>query len=93
MKKTTQNSLSISDDAILNSVNIFKTDASNLRIVGLPQGKSNVILFNILGKQVMNVSFEAKGVNDISLPNLATGVYVVQLQTESGKLTKKIVLE
>jgi hypothetical protein len=62
-------------------------------LVGLQQGDIKIKLFNILGKQVLNSSFKTNGVKDISLPNLATGVYIVHLETEAGILNKKIVLE
>ena len=78
---------------ILNSVSIYKTSNLNLRISGLEKGNTVVSLFNMLGKQVMKTSFEASSTNDISLPKLATGVYLVKLQTENGKLNKKIILE
>ena len=42
---------------------------------------------------MFNSSFKTNGVKDISLPSLATGVYIVQLETEAGNLNKKIVLE
>ena len=47
----------------------------------------------MLGKQVMSSSFTTSGAQNISLPQLAKGVYIVQLTTETGKLNKKIVLE
>ena len=78
---------------ILNSVSIYKTSNSNLRISGLQNGKAKVSLFNLLGKQVMKTSIDASNTNNISLPKLATGVYIVKLQTEKGKLNKKIILE
>ena len=81
------------DDVTLENISIYKADNSTLRIVGLSQEKATVKLFNVLGKQVVNNSFVSNGVQDISLPNLATGVYIVQLETEAGKLNKKIVLE
>ncbi|WP_339882645.1 T9SS type A sorting domain-containing protein [Polaribacter vadi] len=81
------------EDVVLNSVSIYKSDKSTLKIAGLSQGKASISLFNVLGKNVMNSSFEVNGVKEISLPNLATGVYVVQLTTEEGKLNKKIILE
>lgn len=77
----------------LNDVSIYKTTNSTLRITGLKQGTSTVKLFNIVGKLMMNSSFSSNGVKDISLPKLATGVYIVQLTTEDGKLNKKIILE
>jgi hypothetical protein len=89
---TTSSALS-SDDVLLENISIYKTNNSNLRIVGLSQGKSNFKLFNILGKQIMNTSFISDGVKDITLPNLAKGVYIVQLENDSSKLNKRIILE
>ncbi|PQJ81349.1 T9SS type A sorting domain-containing protein [Polaribacter glomeratus] len=89
---TTQAALSVADLA-LQGVSIYKTDASTVRIAGLTDGKATVSLFSILGKKVMTSSFNAAEVKDISLPKLATGVYIVQLETVKGKLNKKIILE
>jgi hypothetical protein len=88
---TTQSVLNI-NDAALDNVSVFKVHNS-LRIVGLQQGKAAVKLFNVLGKQVLNTAFESNGTKDISLPSLAKGVYIVQLETVEGKLNKKIILE
>jgi hypothetical protein len=42
----------------------------------------------------MNLSFEVVNeVKEISLPNLATGIYIANVQTETGKISKKIILE
>jgi hypothetical protein len=81
------------DTVSLDNISIYNTNNSNLRIVGLSQGKASIKLFNILGKQVLNTTFTSNGVQNISLPNLATGIYIVQLETEAGKLNKKITLE
>ncbi|PQJ79711.1 lamin tail domain-containing protein [Polaribacter porphyrae] len=75
------------------NISIYKINSSTLRVTGLSEGKASLKLFNILGKQVLNTSFTSKGIKDIDLPNLATGVYIVQLETETGKLNKKITLE
>ncbi|WP_334055685.1 lamin tail domain-containing protein [Polaribacter sp. P097] len=77
----------------LNSIRIYQTSNSNLMIAGLPQGKSTFKLFNLLGKEILNNSFSSSGNKEIVLPNLASGIYIVQLETESGKLNKKITLE
>jgi hypothetical protein len=81
------------DSEFLNTISIYRSNATTLRIVGLSQGETSVKLFNLLGKQVMNSSFNTTGVKELTLPNVATGVYIVQLETEAGKLNKKIVLE
>ncbi|WP_299057305.1 T9SS type A sorting domain-containing protein [uncultured Polaribacter sp.] len=87
-----QSALSV-EDALLNSVSIYKSNATTLRVVGLSQGEASVKLFNVMGKQVMSSSFNAQGVKEIALPSLSTGVYIVQLETEAGTLNKKIILE
>jgi hypothetical protein len=88
---TNQSVLNI-NDVTLENVSVFKVNNS-LRIVGLQQGKASVKLFNILGRQVLNTSFESNGTKDISLPSLAKGVYIVHLETVEGALNKKIILE
>ncbi|WP_298779331.1 T9SS type A sorting domain-containing protein [uncultured Polaribacter sp.] len=85
--------LSIDDNVALDNISIYKSDASTLRIVSLQQGNTNLKIFNVLGKQVMNTTFNTNGVQDIPLPKVATGVYIVQLETNNGKLNKKIILE
>lgn len=89
----TKSSVLNTDNVLLENISIHKTYNSNLRIAGLQAGVASVKLFNILGEQMMTASFKTNGVQNISLPNLAAGIYVVQLETELGKLNKKIILE
>ena len=77
----------------LDNINIYTINSSALRIVCLTQEKINVKLFNLLGKQVLNSSFISKGVDTISLPKLKGGVYIVLLENEKGRLSKKIIIE
>ena len=77
----------------LENVSIYNADKSTLRIVGLSQGKSTIKMFNVLGKQVLNATFNSNGVSEINVSQLSTGVYIVQLENEAGSLNKKIVLE
>ena len=80
-------------DVALDNISIYSPAKSSLRIVGLSQGRANVKIYNILGKQVLNTSFVSNGVQDIALPKLTTGIYIVQLENENGTLNKKIILE
>ncbi|WP_299046182.1 T9SS type A sorting domain-containing protein [uncultured Polaribacter sp.] len=80
------------NDHFLNSVSLFMTDNTTIRVLGLQNEKTTFQLFTILGEQILSTSFKSKSVNDISLPSLSSGVYIVQLTTEFGKLNKKIVL-
>jgi hypothetical protein len=80
------------ESLVLDNVRIYKTNNSTLSINGLIQGKSELKLYNILGKQVLSSSFTLDGMKDISLPNLSTGIYIVRLETELGTISKKIIL-
>ena len=90
---TAQNTLNLNTNLILEKISIYKTDHTTLRIVGLSQGKTTIKLFNMLGKQILNSSFTTNGVQDISLPQLSTGIYLIQLESEKGTLNKKIILD
>ncbi|WP_157812225.1 Ig-like domain-containing protein [Polaribacter sp. ALD11] len=90
---TSSKSLSIENNLNLDNVSVYKTNNSNLRLTGLPLGNTNLTIYNILGKQVKQTSFNSNGVKDISLPQLSKGIYLVKLETENGKLNKKIILE
>jgi hypothetical protein len=89
---TARNVLS-TENVLLNSIHLYKTDAATLKITGLPQGKTGFYLYNILGKEMMTVLFQSNGNEEISLSKLASGIYFVKIQTEKGAITKKIILE
>jgi hypothetical protein len=80
-------------DSLLENVCIYKTNNNTLRITGLQSENVSIKVFNMLGKQMMTKAFKTNGVKDILLPRLASGMYLVQLQSEKGKLNKKIILE
>ncbi len=87
---TTQAALNILDNKTLSEVSVYKTDNSRLRVVGLPIGNATVRIYNILGQEIINNSFSSTGVKDISLPNLSSGIYIISIETETGKLVRKI---
>lgn len=80
-------------DIALSTVSIYKTNNTNLRIAGVHKGNVSLSMFSLLGKKIMTTSFNAKSVNDVKIPNLSTGIYIVQLKTDKGTMSKKIVME
>jgi hypothetical protein len=90
---TTSTSLSVNDLTTSNNLSIYNTNRENLRIAGVQNGTATIQLYNILGKEVLRTSFEGKGVNDITLPNLANGVYIIKLAIENGIINKKIIIQ
>ncbi|TMM28808.1 T9SS type A sorting domain-containing protein [Polaribacter aestuariivivens] len=89
---TTSNALNVNTFESQN-VQIYSSSKNTIEIAGLHNKKSNVTIFDLVGKKVFSHTFEAKGHNQINLPNLKVGVYVVNLQSEKGNISKKIVLK
>ena len=81
------------DDIALEGTSVYQLDKNSLRITGINSDNARIKIYSILGKQVLDYSFSSKGNSDITLPNLNTGVYIVQVATEKGKINKKIILE
>jgi hypothetical protein len=89
---TTSSVLNTDKVAINNNISIY-TSSKDLHIIGVQDGITKVSLYNILGKQILHTSFKGNGVNTIPLPNFNSGVYIVQLETETRIVNKKIILE
>jgi hypothetical protein len=89
---TTSNSLG-DEDLTLTDVVIYTPSKDILRILGLSSGPANVQMFDLMGKQVLNTSFNGQSVNDVKLPNLNTGVYLVTLVSDEGTVNKKLMIQ
>jgi hypothetical protein len=90
---TTESALSV-EGSVLENVSVYTTNNRNLRITGIQNGNTLVKLYNILGQQILEATFEANGLNDISLPSsLRKGVYIVQVKNDKAATTKKIAID
>ncbi|MDA9992469.1 T9SS type A sorting domain-containing protein [Flavobacteriaceae bacterium] len=90
---TTSGVLSADDFDTNNNISIYTSSNDNLRIVGVQNGTATVRLYNILGKEMLKISFEGNGVNDINLNTIPMGIYIVKLTTENGVLNRKIIIQ
>lgn len=75
-------------------VNIYKTDSSNIRVTGLEKGAAHFELVDMLGNKVFESSFNVESVyaNDVSLPELRTGIYIAVIKNGKERHTKKVIL-
>jgi hypothetical protein len=69
------------------------TNNNTLRIVGVQNGAAQVKVYSMVGKQVQVTSFQGNGMNEVLLPKMAKGVYLIQLETAAGMLNKKVIIE
>ena len=65
----------------------------DLTITGVQGDDANVRIYDLQGKEVHSSSFQGTGLNKITLPNLAVGVYVAQLETQIESISKKIIIK
>ena len=80
------------DEISSNNLNIFLSQNRTLNIVGYNfSNKATLKVITLLGQEIISRTIKN---NTIQLPNtLKTGIYIVKLNSDSGSLTKKIILE
>jgi hypothetical protein len=54
---------------------------------------AQILVMDIAGKQIFNQAFTAGTTAEISLQNIDKGIYLLQLKTNEGINTQKLVIE
>ena len=72
---------------------MYKSDLNTLSIIGLQSKNASLKMYSLTGKKVNEQNFNSNGFSKITIPSLATGVYIIELSSELGKINKKIILE
>ncbi|CAL2105141.1 Lumazine-binding domain-containing protein [Tenacibaculum sp. 190524A02b] len=89
---TTNQSLS-NTDAILNSINLYKSSNKTITINGLYSNKASLSIYSIIGQEMFSKEFSSNGNTNIKLPKLSSGVYLAKLNTPQGDVSKKIIID
>lgn len=79
-------------------ISIFPNPASgkfNLQYSGKETMRFQLTLYNLIGESVKEdlVNFNGTGTQGISLAGLSAGVYMIQLQSEQHRITRKLIVE
>jgi hypothetical protein len=92
----TEGTFSIDEEVLTNNLNVFKADDNNfITVEGLAvqSDVTDVKLYNILGMEVLSTSLSNNtNTQTISTDGLATGVYVIKLDSGSHRLIKKLII-
>jgi len=51
---------------------------------------SRLIIYDMLGRTIFSTEFKASNDNEIKVPHLKQGVYIVKIQSEKGNYSTKI---
>ncbi len=89
---TASKALSV-DDQSIDGISIFKVNENTLRVTGFENEKVSFTMYSVLGKKMFTSNFEGTNSNDITLDNLATGIYIIDLSTSTKKVSKKILID
>jgi len=93
----TESTFSVEDEVETNLLNVFKADYNNFITVeglAMQSGVTNLKLYSILGTEVLSTSL-SNNTNTQTVPTegLATGVYVIKLQSGNNLVTKKLIIK
>ncbi|CAM1354020.1 BspA family leucine-rich repeat surface protein [Tenacibaculum insulae] len=77
----------------IDEVKVYTNDSKNLIIDGISKGDFTIKLYTINGRLLLNKTIEAKGKNTVPLLDIETGIYIVNLGSELGSKTQKIILK
>jgi hypothetical protein len=77
-------------------LNAYKEiDANYITIEGLAtqSNETKVHLYNILGTEVLSTTLKNNiGIQTISTIGMATGIYIIELESGTDRLTKKLII-
>lgn len=74
---------------ILSGIRIHTSNFKQISITGL-ETNAKIKVYSLLGEQLFNTKLNPKNKHTIELPNTASGIYLIKLQTEKGIGVKKI---
>ena len=93
----TEDTFSNEDEVETNLLNVFKADYNNFITVeglAIQSGNTNVKLYSLLGREILSTELNnLTNTQTISTETIATGVYVIKLQSGNRVLTKKLIIK
>lgn len=80
-------------DVALSDISIYSIDKT-VYLHGLPTGEKTITFYDLLGRVVAKNTFKDTGLYSMVVNKLSKGtVYIVDIATEKGKLSKKIIVQ
>ena len=91
--RTNSNKLDTPIATSIEDVSLYKSEVNTLSVIGLQSKNASIKIYSLTGQKVNDQNFNSNGFSKITIPSLATGVYIIELSSELGKINKKIILE
>ena len=84
-------SLQTSENSKEKLVTVYPTKTKDVVNILIPKGGKSIEIFDFTGKSVLKIN--AKGFQTVDVSKLPKGVYLVNIKTEKGTTTQKIIKE
>ncbi|MGB1041951.1 MAG: T9SS type A sorting domain-containing protein [Tenacibaculum sp.] len=91
--RTSSRDLNIPLATSIEDVNIYKSSNNTITVSGLEATNASLKIYSLLGQTVSTQKFSSNGISTLNIPSLTTGVYIVELNSALGKISKKIILK
>ncbi|WP_196888040.1 T9SS type A sorting domain-containing protein [Aureivirga sp. CE67] len=76
------------------SITIFPNPVSDVLKIEGKYGLNNLKIFNILGENIKNISFENNlSQAEVNVSNIPSGIYFIKIDSKKGSLSKKIIIK
>ncbi|PIB32252.1 MAM protein [Gaetbulibacter sp. 5U11] len=88
--------LSTEDFEIETTINYYYANSSNTIVINNPklENVKTVSLYNILGQEIISFDeFESSDIIELKTNKISTGTYILEIKTNEGKLSKKVLIE
>lgn len=79
------------DNFNTSQINMYLYQRDYLKIHGVTDQEARVKIYSILGKEVFDYTFKGAGVNEIYIPNMKNGLYIIHLLMKEGRVIKKVI--
>ncbi len=86
-----ETSLSTNDISSEKLISVYPTKTKDLVNILIPNGAKELEIFDISGKSVLKTV--AKSFQTISIEKLPKGIYIINIKTNNGAVSKKIIKE
>ena len=79
-------------EVMKDNINLYPNPANNMLNISAPFEIDNIVIVNILGQQVLNTD-ATKGITELNVSNLDSGIYFVNIIIDGQKITKKLTIQ
>ena len=87
---TQENTLAIDDFSALQYTLVTSPEQNNIRLYGVVAEKGSVDIFDIFGRKIHATKLQTGSEQNINMPVMSTGVYIVKFNIDNKPFSKKI---